>query len=119
MNDTPPFDPPYKTLVKTATGAIVTETLADGSKRELGEVALNTGQVSPAPSSPTIKSSRKPATHSASANDKAATYLNVPFADKEKAKAKGAKWDATKKKWYAPHGVDIHFFKPWWPDALK
>jgi len=24
-----------------------------------------------------------------------------------------------KKKWYAPHGVDINVFKPWWPDALK
>ncbi len=29
-------------------------------------------------------------------------YLNVPFAEKEKAKAAGAKWDADKKKWYAP-----------------
>jgi len=42
MNDTPPFDPPYKTLLKTATGATVIETLADGSKRELGEIPLST-----------------------------------------------------------------------------
>jgi hypothetical protein len=52
-------------------------------------------------------------------SDKAATYLNVSFADKEKAKSKGAKWDADKKKWYAPHGIDINVFKPWWPDTLK
>lgn len=27
-------------------------------------------------------------------------YLNVPFADKDKAKAKGARWDAVARKWY-------------------
>ena len=117
MNDNPPFDPPYKTLLKTATGAKVIETLADGSKRELEEIPLSTLQVT-TPSSPTTKPA-KPNASTASASDKAAVYLNVPFADKEKAKAKGAKWDAMKKKWYAPHGVDINVFKPWWPDALK
>jgi len=29
-------------------------------------------------------------------------YLNVAYAEKEEAKALGAKWDPTKKKWYAP-----------------
>lgn len=119
MNDTPPFDPPYKTLLKTATGATVIETLADGSKRELGDIPLSTLQVTTTPTSSTIKPAKKPNASTASTSDKAAVYLNVPFADKEKAKAKGAKWDAMKKKWYAPHGVDINVFKPWWPDALK
>jgi hypothetical protein len=27
-------------------------------------------------------------------------YLNVPFARKDEAKALGAKWDSSKKKWY-------------------
>ncbi len=54
-----------------------------------------------------------------SSNAKAATYLNVSFADKNKAKAKGTKWEAAKKQWYAPHGVDINVFKLWWPDLLK
>lgn len=30
-------------------------------------------------------------------------YLNVPFRDKDYAKRLGAKWDADKKKWYAPN----------------
>jgi hypothetical protein len=29
-------------------------------------------------------------------------YLDVPFAQKDTAKSKGAKWDAEKRKWYAP-----------------
>jgi hypothetical protein len=29
-----------------------------------------------------------------------ALYLNVPFAEKDEAKALGAWWDAGKKKWY-------------------
>ena len=28
-------------------------------------------------------------------------YLEVPFLQKEDAKARGARWDRTKKKWYA------------------
>ena len=31
-------------------------------------------------------------------------YLNVPYSEKESAKANGAKWDADKKKWYHPGG---------------
>ncbi|MFI3136422.1 MAG: DUF5710 domain-containing protein, partial [Methylococcaceae bacterium] len=27
-------------------------------------------------------------------------YLNVPFAQKDEAKALGARWDAAQKKWY-------------------
>lgn len=30
------------------------------------------------------------------------TYLTVPFSDKDKVKARGAKWDSDKKKWYWP-----------------
>ena len=118
MIESPPFDPPYKTIVKTATGATVTETLADGSTRDLGEIALSNLLVNEN-ARPTIMHPKKTADPTQSGNAKAAIYLNVSFADKDKAKAKGAKWDAAKKQWYAPHGVDINAFKPWWPDSLK
>lgn len=36
-----------------------------------------------------------------------ATYLNVPYANKNEAKALGAKWDKFKKKWYMPKGVEV------------
>jgi len=32
-------------------------------------------------------------------------YLNVKYEDKDEAKLMGAKWDAEKKQWYAPHNV--------------
>lgn len=35
------------------------------------------------------------------------TYLAVPFKDKEKAKAHGARWDREQKQWYAPEGTDL------------
>lgn len=41
------------------------------------------------------------------------TYLNVPYAQKDEAKALGAKWDASKKKWYAPDSLDISLFEKW------
>jgi len=45
------------------------------------------------------------------------TYLNVPFSQKDAAKVLGAKWDAGKKKWYAPSGLDISLFEKWNQDA--
>lgn len=41
------------------------------------------------------------------------TYLNVPFQEKDAAKALGARWDAAAKKWYAPAGIDLAVFKQW------
>ena len=41
------------------------------------------------------------------------TYLNVPFAQKDAAKALGARWDAAYKKWYVPADKDIALFAPW------
>ncbi|EJD3148798.1 toprim domain-containing protein [Salmonella enterica] len=35
------------------------------------------------------------------------TYLAVPYAEKNEAKAQGAKWDKEAKSWYAPEGVDV------------
>jgi phage-related protein (TIGR01555 family) len=41
------------------------------------------------------------------------TYLNVPYADKDAAKAAGAKWDADKRKWYHPGGDLPEGLKKW------
>ena len=40
-------------------------------------------------------------------------YLNVPFAQKDEAKALGARWDAIPKKWYVSADKDITLFARW------
>ncbi len=45
------------------------------------------------------------------------TYLNVPFAQKDAAKALGAKWDPANKKWYAPANIDIALLSKWHSDV--
>lgn len=35
------------------------------------------------------------------------TWLNVPYREKEAAKALGARWDKQEKRWYAPEGADL------------
>jgi hypothetical protein len=45
------------------------------------------------------------------------TYLNVPFAQKDEAKAVGAKWDAANKKWFVPADKDITLFARWQPQS--
>jgi exodeoxyribonuclease VII large subunit len=35
------------------------------------------------------------------------TDLNVPYAEKEDAKALGARWDPNRRVWYAPTGLDL------------
>jgi hypothetical protein len=46
-------------------------------------------------------------------------YLNVPFAQKDAAKALGARWDAANKKWYIPSGKNVALFAQWQPDATR
>ena len=41
------------------------------------------------------------------------TILNVPFADKDQAKALGAHWQPDKKLWVVPAGLDLTPFQPW------
>ena len=45
------------------------------------------------------------------------TYLNVPFAQKDAAKALGARWDAAIKKWYVPADKDMTLFAQWQPQS--
>ena len=39
--------------------------------------------------------------------------ISVPFADKDQAKALGAKWDGTLKTWYIPVDADMGKFRNW------
>jgi hypothetical protein len=41
------------------------------------------------------------------------TALNVPFPDKDRAKALGAHWHADQKRWVVPAGLDLAPFTPW------
>ncbi len=41
------------------------------------------------------------------------TYLVVPYSEKDQAKQVGAKWDKSKKSWYAPKGSPINNFINW------
>ena len=43
------------------------------------------------------------------------TALQVPFKEKEAAKALGAKWDKEAKGWYAPEGTDLKPLAKWLP----
>ena len=40
-------------------------------------------------------------------------YINVPYAEKDKAKALGAKWDPLKKSWYIPKELNQSNFEKW------
>ena len=42
-------------------------------------------------------------------------YLECPYAQKDEAKANGARWDPDNKKWYVPSGLDKDLFRKWWP----
>ena len=42
-------------------------------------------------------------------------YLDVPFKDKDKAKQLGARWNAERKSWYVPDGIQITAFEKWLP----
>lgn len=44
------------------------------------------------------------------------TYLNVPYKEKDQAKAVGARWDAKAKSWYADKGTNLTPLKKWMPD---
>jgi hypothetical protein len=64
--------------------------------------------------SPAIKpgASSQPASSDSRAAQ-ADTPLNVPFADKDQAKALGAQWRPDQKSWVVPAGVNLDPFKAW------
>lgn len=44
--------------------------------------------------------------------------MNVPFAEKDEAKALGARWDGLKKCWYIVDMEDLNPFLKWFPEYL-
>jgi hypothetical protein len=40
-------------------------------------------------------------------------YLDVPFPDKDQAKALGARWDRDARSWYVPNDLDVEPFARW------
>jgi len=46
------------------------------------------------------------------------TYLNVSFAQKDEAKALGARWDPQRRKWYVPAGLNLAPFERWLDPAV-
>ena len=44
-------------------------------------------------------------------------FLNVPYAQKDEAKALGARWNAAEKKWYITADKDLSIFAKWQADA--
>lgn len=46
-------------------------------------------------------------------------WLNVPFAQKDKAKRLGARWSAGNKRWYVENATDLGPFMAWIDDRLK
>ena len=45
-------------------------------------------------------------------------YIECPYAEKDKAKELGAKWDIDERKWYIPQDIDRNLFKKWWPQEV-
>lgn len=45
--------------------------------------------------------------------------LNVPFAEKDAAKALGARWNPSLKKWFVPAGLDPSPFAAWFPAEVE
>ena len=41
--------------------------------------------------------------------------LKVPYADKDEAKALGARWEPSRRCWYVPDGLDLQPFRRWIP----
>lgn len=45
-------------------------------------------------------------------------YLTVAYAEKDQAKALGARWDALARRWFVPEGLAVESFNRWLPTSL-
>jgi hypothetical protein len=45
------------------------------------------------------------------------TFLNVPYAEKDEARALGARWNPGRKRWYVPTGAALEPFQKWLKDG--
>lgn len=106
MYDSVPFDPPYVIKISCQEGERWVEVQKDGT-----EVPCK----APMPLPLHSHSPKTSAAASAAPNARGpkGTVLNVPYAQKDEAKRLGAKWDAARKKWYVPQGVNAEPFSRW------
>lgn len=103
----PPFNPPYKAM-----------RTSDGVERWVDVAADGTETPTATPTTvwnamPTNSASEPAAPRKGKSG---VQLLNVPYAEKDEAKQLGAKWDATRRKWYVPAGVDAAAFSRWVAD---
>lgn len=124
MTDAPPFDPPYFSVERTAQGVRVMETRADGSHQErtvpIGEAAgllIEASNSAPA-ASVTTRNVPKKSARSPSGMPPGSTLISVPFAEKDGAKKLGARWNAERRSWYVPPGIEISLFSRWRIDEV-
>jgi hypothetical protein len=110
-NTHPPFDPPYFSIMEGGNGRQHIETLPDGSTRPVDWQPPDFS-VPQASFSSATSAKASPKTSAGGS----VLYLKVPFAEKDEAKALGARWDAAKKKWYVPAGKDPELFSQWTVD---
>ncbi|SFH74796.1 hypothetical protein SAMN04515618_102315 [Collimonas sp. OK307] len=116
MPNTQPFDPPYKTITRTPDSERMVETHADGTERVVNAQAIIPGH---AVSSQSVTPARTAVNSVVHGTAETILSLDVSFAVKDRVKRLGAKWDSTMRRWYIPHGVDVHLLSRWWPEALK
>lgn len=95
MSDLPPFEPPYQPLTADFRSAI--EAFEQGGRVSVSDAPSLSTKV-PGP----VVSAKKDV-----------QFLVVPFAEKDQAKALGARWDAASRKWYIPSGKDATAFARW------
>lgn len=53
--------------------------------------------------------------HGQFTSGEAVNYLDVPYAEKDQAKAWGACWDPQARRWYVPWGIPVEDFSRWLP----
>ncbi len=95
MSDLPPFEQPYQPLTPDFRAAI--EAFEKGNRVTVSD-APSLSTKAPGP----VVSAKKDV-----------QFLVVPFAEKDEAKALGARWDAASRKWYVPSGKDAAAFARW------
>jgi len=125
MTEAPPFDPPYFSVERTAQGVRVIETCTDGSRQEcavpVGEAAgllIDISDGASVASVTTRSSIPKKRARSLSGMPPGSTLLTVPFAEKDAAKKLGARWNAERRSWYVPPGIDVSLFNRWHADEV-
>lgn len=66
-----------------------------------------------------VKAAINPSPRQVATKTQERTYLDVPYAEKNQAKALGARWDGKAKSWYAPEGTDLKPLQKWMPQTQE